>query len=99
MPHRLDQHRAKVQFVTSAEMPSLIARAVVAGHAPSNTVYIQHAVVAALARDLGLDEAALRAKLPPPVGPSASLFGRDRKPVARQAHGRPLNPEQDSEVR
>lgn len=75
MPHRLNEFRAKIQFVTSAAMPSQIRQAAIATGKPSNTVYIQHALVDALARDLGLDKDALLADLPKPHGPAASLFG------------------------
>ncbi len=59
MPFRLDpnvygEFRGKIQFVTSAEMPSLVYRACLATGTMSNTVYIQHAVCEALSRDLGI---------------------------------------------
>lgn len=66
--------RAKIQFTTSAEMPHLIYRACLATGIVSNTVYCQHALVDALARDLGLDAEALRANLPRGRGPAAHLF-------------------------
>jgi hypothetical protein len=75
MPHRLNEFRAKVQFVTSARMPYLIRQAAVKTGKPSNTVYIQHAVVDALVRDLGLDRSEMMEELPPPKGPANSLFG------------------------
>lgn len=80
MPFRLNEHRAKIQFVTSAAMPSLIYKAVVATDKVSNTVYIQHAVCEALARDLDLDLQMLLDALPPPRGMSAVPFGGDRRP-------------------
>lgn len=83
MPFRLDDFRAKIQFITSAEMPSLIYKAVCATGTVSNTVYIQHAVCEALARDLGLDLDDLIARLPPPRGKAAHPFGPDRQPAVR----------------
>lgn len=80
MPFRLTDHRAKIQFVTSARMPSLIYKAVQAGDKVSNTQYIQHAVCEALARDLGLDLDTLLGELPPPAGPAMVPFGDDRRP-------------------
>lgn len=65
MPFRLTEFNAKIQFLTSAEMPSLVHKACKVTGMPSNTVYVQHAVAAALARDLGLDYDELIAKLPP----------------------------------
>ena len=64
MPFRLNEHRAKVQFLTSAEMPSLIYKACVATGAPSNTRYVQVAVCEALARDLGIPLEDLLERLP-----------------------------------
>lgn len=76
MPFRLNEHRAKVQFVTSAAMPFLIHRACgVTGHV-SNTVYIQHAVAEALARDLDMPVEEITAALPPPRGLAAVPFGK-----------------------
>lgn len=85
MPFRLNEHRAKVQFVTSARMPSLIYRAAVATDVPSNTVYIQHAVCEALSRDLGIPLDELLGELPPPRGPASVLFGDDRRPRPARA--------------
>jgi hypothetical protein len=79
MPHRLDEFRAKIQFVAHAAMPSQIRKAAIATGKPSNTVYIQHALCRALARDLGLDYEDLIAALPPPRGPASSLFGRSQR--------------------
>lgn len=79
MPFRLDPRygfRAKIQFVTSAAMPNLIYRACLATGTVSNTVYIQRALVAALARDLDLDEADLLAGLPAPRSSAATLHNR-----------------------
>lgn len=65
MPFRLNEFRAKVQFLTCAEMPSLIYKAAQKTNVQSNTVYLQRAVAAALARDLDLDYDELIAKMPP----------------------------------
>lgn len=76
MPYRLDEFKAKVQFVTSAEMPHLIYKACLKKGVTSNTVYIQHAVCEALARDLDIPVEDLLAKLPPPRGRNKSPFDR-----------------------
>jgi len=55
-------------------MPHLIYRACLATGTLSNTVYCQHALVDALARDLGLDRDQLLADLPQGRGPAAHLF-------------------------
>lgn len=65
MPFRLNDQRAKVQFLTSARLPSLIYRAADATGQPSNTAYIQRAVCEALARDLDLPIAELLDEQPP----------------------------------
>jgi hypothetical protein len=83
MPHRLDEHRAKVQFTTSARMPSLIYKACNVTGVISNTRYIQQAVCEALARDLGIPIEELLAELPPCRDQAARLFGTDRKAVRR----------------
>lgn len=83
MPFRLDDAKAKIQFVTSAEMPSLIYKACLTSGVVSGTVYCQHALVAALARDLGLDEADLVARLPRPRGPANHLFDPVANPMNR----------------
>lgn len=88
MPYRLNEFRAKVQFVTYAEMPSQIYEAARATGCVSNTVYIQHVLVEALARDLGLDQAELLARLPEPRGKAHVLFGADRRPV-KESQGEP----------
>lgn len=66
MPHRLNEFRAKVQFVTSARTPSLLHRAAKVRGYPSNTVYIQHVLAEAISKDLDIDLAELLAELPPP---------------------------------
>jgi hypothetical protein len=85
VPFRLDEFRAKIQFITSAEMPSLIYKACLETGKPSNTVYVQHAVCEALSRDLGIPLDDLLDNLPTPRGRSATLFGDDRQPRARRA--------------
>lgn len=78
MPFRIDPYqfpgRTKVQFTTSAQMPHLIYRACVATGTVSNTVYIQHAVAYALARDLMIPVEKILAELPEPRGPSKHLY-------------------------
>lgn len=74
MPFRLNEFRAKIQFTTSAEMPSLVYQACLKTGAVSNTVYIQHAVIDALARDLDLDPDELRSHLPEPRGAAAKVW-------------------------
>lgn len=74
MPFRLDEFRAKIQFVTMARMPSLIYKACLATDTPSNTRYIQEAVCAALSRDLGIDYQELLNELPPPRAAAARLL-------------------------
>lgn len=64
MPFRLNEHRAKIQFVTAASMPSLIFRAREKLGIPSQTRYIQLAVCKALAEDLNLDYEELVRSLP-----------------------------------
>lgn len=90
MPFRIDKdqfpNRAKVQFTTSASMPHMIYRACIATGTVSNTVYIQRAVAAALARDLNIPLEQVMADLPPPRGPSGHLWdpeehGMRRMPV------------------
>jgi hypothetical protein len=78
MPYRLDSegfpNRAKIQFTTSAAMPSLIYRACLVTRCVSNTVYIQYAVAEALARDLNMPLDKVLADLPTPRGPSGHLY-------------------------
>jgi hypothetical protein len=76
-PFRLDEHRAKIQFLTSARMPSLIYRASVSTGLSSNTEYLQRAVCAAVARDLGLDLDELLSEQPPKRGRAGEF--RDHK--------------------
>lgn len=79
MPFRLDserygEFRAKIAFTTSARMPSDIYEACKATGVVSNTVYVQHAVCEALARDLGIPVEELKAALPTPRGPAAAVL-------------------------
>lgn len=87
MPFRIDPYRfpnrAKVQFTTSAGMPNLIYKACLATGTLSNTVYIQHALAHALARDLNMDVGQILADLPTPRGPSAHLYDPDEHTMNR----------------
>lgn len=78
MPFRLGREgfpdRAKIQFTTSLEMPSLVYQACLATDTISNTVYVQRAVCEALARDLNIPLDRLLASLPDPRGPSKHLY-------------------------
>lgn len=65
MPFRLNEYRAKIQFICSARLPSLIYKASVATDTVSNTVYIQRAVCERLAQDLGIPLSELLAEQPP----------------------------------
>lgn len=85
MPNKLDEFKACIQFITSAEMPSLIYKAVLATDKRSNTQYIQHAVCEALSRDLDIPLERLLDRLPPPRNLAAVPFGPDRKPRKREA--------------
>ena len=86
MTYRIDPfdypNRAKIQFTTNAAMPYLIYQACLAAGVCSNTVYIQHAVCEALARDLGMDLDVLLADLPEPRTRAKSLIPLDRDPAA-----------------
>jgi hypothetical protein len=78
MPFRIQPYefpgRAKIQFTTSARMPSDIYHACLVTGTVSNTVYIQHALIDALSRDLRIPRATLLGALPPPRGPSVHLY-------------------------
>jgi hypothetical protein len=63
-----------IQFRCNTEMPSMIYDACVATDTVSQTVYIQKAVVAALARDLDIPEATLLHMLPSPLSRAKHLF-------------------------
>ena len=82
-------NRAKIQFTTSAEMPSMIYRACLVTGTISNTVYCQHALVEALSRDLNLDRAVLLDDLPAPRGPSGHLYDPDEQTMSRYRKARP----------
>lgn len=68
MPFRNDPlkfpNRAYVQFLSCAKMPSLLRKAAKVRGLPSNAAYLNQVVAEAVAKDLGLDEAALKAELP-----------------------------------
>lgn len=81
MPFRLDEFRAKIQFVTMARMPNLIYKACVATGTPSNTRYIQEAVCAALSRDLQIDYQELLNELPPGRGQASRLLHDTPRPT------------------
>ena len=75
--------RAKMQFTTSASMPYRVYQACLVTGTVSATVYIQHAVAEALARDLNLDLDEVLAELPEPRGPSAHLWDPDEHGMRR----------------
>jgi hypothetical protein len=85
MPFRLDEFKAKIQFVAPANFPALINRAAEDNDVPSQTRYIQLALCRQLAEDLGMDEGELIRSLPPTKGMSAALFGGDRRARSRRA--------------
>ena len=74
MPHRLNEWRAKIQFITFAAMPSMIHEACVKTGTVSQTRYVQEAVCEKLARDLGQPVENLLARLPEPRGKAAALL-------------------------
>lgn len=73
MPYRLNEDRTKIQFVDHVAKPMLISTAAELTGKVSNTQYIQHALVDALVRDLGLDRDELMALLPRPAGAAAFI--------------------------
>jgi hypothetical protein len=83
VPYRLNEFRAKIQFMCSSRMPSQIHQAVLKTGEFSNTTYIQRAVCERLARDLDLPLSVLLDDQPEPQGRSRVLFGADRRPVRR----------------
>lgn len=83
MPFRLSEFRAKVQFITSSQMPSLVYQACRKTGTPSNTRYYQVAVCERLSRDLGIPLPELLDALPPARGSAAVLFGDDRRRLRR----------------
>lgn len=83
MTFRLDERfgpRAKIQITTHASHPYLIYQACLASGVCSNTVYVQRAICAALARDLGLDYDTLIEQLPTPRTRSRELRAHPRDP-------------------
>jgi hypothetical protein len=68
MPWRFTANRARIDFMTSAAMPSQIYKAAKAKGFFSNTHYIQVALCEALARDLDMPLEELIAALPPHRG-------------------------------
>lgn len=85
MPFRLDEFRAKIQFIAPANFPVLINRAADKRDIPSQTRYLQLALCRALAEDLGLDEGDLINSLPPTRGPASVLFDGNRRAISRKA--------------
>lgn len=83
-PFRLSEFTAKVQFTTSAEMPSMVYRACLKTGTVSNTAYIQEAVAERLSRDLDIPLQRILDNLPPRRNAAAHLFNPDgRHPMAR----------------
>ena len=82
-------NRAKIQFTTSAAMPSMIYQACLVTGTISNTVYCQHALVDALCRDLRVDRAVLLDELPAPRGPSGHLYDPAEETMNRFRKARP----------
>lgn len=80
-PFRLNEFRAKIQFVTSAETPSLIAKAAAKRDLSSNTEWLQHTIAAALAKELDLDLQQRMERLPPNRATPTILFGDTAKGV------------------
>lgn len=87
MPFRLDKegfpNRAKIQFTTALWMPRRIYEACRATGTISNTVYCQHALCEALARDLNLPLDSLLASLPQARGPAKHLFDPEDQKMNR----------------
>ena len=77
-----DDWRHPIRFVASARMPHDIYLACQATGTVSSSVYIQHAVCEALARDLKIPLEELLDALPEPKGNAATLFGAAKR--ARQ---------------
>jgi hypothetical protein len=74
MPHRLDEFRAKIQFVTNTEMPSDIYEACKRTGVVSQTRYCQEAVARQLSQDLDIPLDDLLARLPEPRGKAATML-------------------------
>lgn len=86
-PFRLNEFRTKIQFLAPARMPSLVYKACLATGMVSNTVYIQHAVCEALARDLGMDLQELLDDLPIPRTAANTLRDPTKGVAADQSGG------------
>lgn len=84
MPYRLNDLRAKMQFIVPNNFPSLVRQATEETGQPSMTRYMQLALCRQLAEDLNLDEAELIRSLPATVGKGAPLFGGER--TSRRQH-------------
>jgi hypothetical protein len=80
--------RTKIQFTSSARMPTDIYRACLATGIVSNTVYIQHAVIDALVRDLNIPRDTLVGALPPPRGPAHHLYNPSDESMNRYRRAR-----------
>ena len=78
-----DFRNPAIRFVTSTRMPHDIHLACQATGTVSVSVYVQHAVCEALARDLNLPLADLLAALPEPKSNAATLFGSGERARAR----------------
>lgn len=87
MPFRLDEHRAKIQFVVGNRFPSLIYKACLSTGTVSNTRYLQEALCRRLAEDTGTPYESLMAQMPEPRGKAAHLFGDDRRPAPKDRIG------------
>lgn len=85
MPFRLDEFKAKFQFVAPANFPVLVNRAAEKKGIPSQTRYLQLALCRQLAEDLDMDEGELIRSLPPTRGPASVLFDGNRRAVKRTA--------------
>lgn len=90
MPFRLDPdlypNRTKIQFTTYARMPTDIYKACVATGVVSNTVYVQHAVCEALARDLDIPLDELLDELPTPRTRAKTRFTTARASLVGPAN-------------
>lgn len=84
MPFRLNEFRAKVQFITSARTPRLIHEAATKQGLKSNTVYLQRVVAEALSRDLGIPLQELLDELPAPHAASAVPWNEHWRVRARE---------------
>lgn len=83
MPFRTNEFRTKIQFLTSAEMPSMVSEARQRIGVVSNTRYIQEAVCERLSRDLDIPLERLLDALPELRGAKETHFG----PNARKPRG------------